>query len=540
VGENRQFFVGLLAVFVGACTGVIGEGSGEEPRSSSEIAPATPKSVPLLRLTTLQYNNTLRDLLPAFSLPQQKLPQELSISGFVNNARAQSLSPALIEQLAENARAVAEAVTVDTTKLSPCAATESECGHAFIDAFAPRAFRHPLTDGERARLLSLFDSAYSAYGYQTALRMLLEGILQSPQFLYLVEEGTAQPDGRYLLTPPELASRMSYFLWNTMPDDALRTSAFSGKLGDSAELDAQLSRMLEDPRAHDAVARFHEQWLHFEKLAELDKDRALYPQWTDTAASDLRSLTARYVDDVFWNGGNLTALLTDTHGFVTDSTAWMYGVPVPGSTTGKRVELDPAQRSGILTQPGLLAAFGHQTVSAPILRGVFVRERLLCLPNGTPPPGTPTATPPATSTAKTTRQRIAQQHTAQTACYGCHHAIDGIGFAFEHYDAAGAWRNTENGEPIDASGEIFGADDTTNGKFTGAIELGKKLAESRQVHSCVATEWTRYALGLDRDEINDAMVAPITAAFVEGKLDFRKLLAAIVKSEAFRLRVRLP
>jgi hypothetical protein len=205
-----------------------------------------------------------------------------------------------------------------------------------------------------------------------------------------------------------------------------------------------------------------------------------------------------------------------------------------------RVDLDPAQRAGILTQPGLLAAFGHQTVSAPILRGVFVRERLLCLPNGTPPPGTPTATPPPTSTAKTTRQRIAEQHTAQTKCYGCHHAIDGIGFAFEHYDTTGAWRVSENGEPIDASGEVIGADNATNGTFNGAIELGKKLADSGQVQSCVATEWTRYALGLDREEINEAMVGPITAAFVDGGLDFRKLLAAIVKSEAFRLRVRLP
>jgi hypothetical protein len=298
--------------------------------------------------------------------------------------------------------------------------------------------------------------------------------------------------------------------------------------------------MLADPRARDAVARFHEQWLRFEKFVGLDKDRTLYPQWTDDTGSALRSLTAQYVDDVFWNGGNLNAFLTDAHGFVTDATAWVYGVPAPGSTTGVRVPLDPAQRSGVLTQPGLLAAFGHQTVSAPILRGVFVRERLLCLDNGTPPPGTPTATPPPTIAAKTTRERIAQQHAAQAQCTSCHLGIDGIGFGFEHYDATGAWRTTENGEPIDATGEVMGADDATNGKFDGAIELGKKLAGSRQVQTCVASEWTRYALGLDRSEISETAVAPIAQAFVDGKLEFRTLLAAIVKSEAFRMRVRLP
>ena len=543
----------VTGALAGGCTGIAGAPDGRgagglEPGSGPGTTTATGpggfKPVPLLRITTLQYNNTLHDLFPATTLPAQTLPKEVEVGGFTNNARAQAPSPDLIEQLANNANAVATLVTADPAKLLPCKAdtkaSELPCGHAFIDAFAPKAFRRTLDGDDTKRLYALFDGAYAAYGFKAALRMVVEAVLQSPQLIYLVEEGTLQPDGRYALTSFELASRMSYFLWNTMPDDALRASAASGKLNDAAELDAQIARMLEDPRTHEAVARFHEQWLRFDKFQGLAKDVAVFPKWNDATGGALRDATARYVDYVFWTGGNLRTFLTDDHGYVTDALAWIYGVAAPGSATPKLMELDGTQRSGVITQPGLMAAFAHQTVDAPILRGVFVRERLMCLGNGTPPPGTPTDTPPPSVDAKTTRQRIEKIHVSKEPCISCHQAIDGVGFGFEHYDAVGAWRTIDNGEPVDATGSLVSMDDGSDGPFDGAIELGKKLAASSKVQKCVATQWARYALGLDKNEINLAMANPIATSFIDAKLDFRQLLVAIIKSDAFRLRVRLP
>jgi hypothetical protein len=546
-------FAGLV---ISACApGRIGDAErvGPEPQPSSPAASGTPPEpaapvpvplpVPLLRLTTRQYNRTIQDLFPSVAIPALSLPLEVSIGGFSNNARSQAPSPDLIEQLANNAHQVGVLATADLTKILACTATssgqETPCGHRFVADFFPRAYRRPLDADESARALALFDDAHLRFGLAIAIRMTIEAALVSPKFIYLVEEGTLLPDGHYQLTSFELASRMSYLLWDTMPDPGLYAAAASGKLiDDPGEIDRQAARLLQDSRAHDAVARFHEQWLRFDKFDGLTKDSTLYPRWNDALANRLRAATAKYVDYAFWAGGNLNAFLTDDHAFATDALAWIYGIPSPGTSTLTLVTLDPSQRSGVLTQPGLMAAFAHPTVDAPILRGVFVRDRLLCLENGTPPPGTPMDTPPPSANAQTTRQRVEQLHADRSPCSGCHTLIDGVGFGFEHYDAVGAWRTTDSGQPVDATGDLVGSGAATDGSFDGAIQLGKKLAASGRVADCVAEEWTRYALGLDRSEINDAMTGSVKDAFSTANLDFRALLAAVVKSDAFRIRVR--
>lgn len=500
--------------------------------------------VPVLRLTTRQYNRTLADLFPGLRLPALELPLEVSVGGFLNNARAQAPTPDLIERLASNANQVALLAVASPSAVLPCAPTsgaeETPCGHAFIDDFAPRALRRPLSSTTSASLYQLFDEAHLSYGFAAAVRMVIEALLISPELLYLLEEGEPTPGALRSLSAFELASRLSYFLWDTMPDRALFESARRGTLlTDPRELTAQAERMLLDPKAKEAVARFHEQWLRLDKLAGIDKDRRLFPSWNEDLAAALKDETIRYVDRLFWSA-DLPTLLTDSHGFVSDASAAIYGAPPPQSASPVWTALDPAQRSGLLTQPGLMAAFAHETADAPILRGVFVRDRLLCLNNGSPPPNAPVDPPPPSGNAVTTRQRIELLHAAQPNCIGCHEGIDGVGFTFGHYDAIGAWRTMDSGQPVDARGTLSGSGAATDGPVRDALELSRKLAASRVVSDCVADQWTRYALGLDRSEINAPMVRPIRQAFADSGLDFRKLLVAIVTSEAFRLRVRTP
>ncbi|NOU32455.1 MAG: DUF1592 domain-containing protein [Polyangiaceae bacterium] len=481
----------------------------------------------------------MRDLFPGLTLPVVNLPQEAVVGGFLNNARGQAPSPTLIEQLQENASAIAALAVASPTKVLPCTVAaptdEVPCGHKFIETFGKRAFRRPLAPEERDRLEANFDASRASYGFPVALRMAIETMLQAPQFLYLVEVGEIEPDGRYRLGPYEIASRISYFIWNTMPDDALIADAEAKKLDTAAGVDAAARRLLADPRAHEAVATFQEQWLRLGKIDSLSRNTTSFPWWNDGSSADLLSSTRTYVDYLFWERGKLGDYFTDSNGFVNDNLAKLFGAAAPGGTKQTRVPLDPTQRSGIITYPGLMAAFAHSLDDSPVQRGVFVLDRFLCAPPDPPPPNVNQSPPAQGPTPKTTRDRFAQTH-EQGSCANCHKYIDGVGFGFEHYDATGAWRTTDSGQPVNASGELTRTD--VDGPFNGATELAKKLATSRQVQTCVARQWLRYSLGLDTIEINDAMTKPVAQAFVDRGLDVRELVVAVATSDAFRYRVR--
>ncbi len=523
-------------------SGAGGGGGGGGGGGIGDPPPNVFLAVPAARLTTTQYNNTLRALFPGLSIPTQTLPRAVVVGGFDNNARAQAPSADLIEQLANGANAVATLAVADPTKILPCkvssAADEEPCGFSFVDAFGAKAYRRPLETDERDRLRTFFSASRASYGFGVALRMTIETVLQSPQFLYLYELGELQADGRYQLRPFELASRMSYFLWNAPPDDALLASAASGKLGDSAEIEKQARRLLADPRAHEAIAAFHAQWLPLGILESAQKDVSIFAYWDNAKTPGaLRAATAQYVDWLFWEQGTLTAMLTDTHGFVTDATAPMFGVAPPGSASPKLTSLESTQRAGLLTDPGVMAALAHQTDDSPVLRGVFVLRNVLCAPPPPPPPGVNQSPPSHGATPHTTRDRFASTH-EQGTCADCHKLIDGVGFGFEHYDATGAFRTKDSGFPVDSTGELLGTD--VDGPFDGAVDLGKKLASSQQVQTCVSREWLRYSLGLAGNEISASMVAPVSKTFGDHGLDVRELLIAVIESEPFRLRLRTP
>jgi hypothetical protein len=292
--------------------------------------------------------------------------------------------------------------------------------------------------------------------------------------------------------------------------------------------------MLADGKAVDAIPEFHLAWLGIGDLLGTDKDAALFPSWNPTVAAALRTETARFTDHVVREGdGLMSTLYTAGFSFLDGPLLALYGAAEPaGFVPGMQVMLPAGQRSGILTQGALLASHAHRNQTSPVHRGIVVRENMLCQPLD-PPPLDVNVTPPEPTPATTTRERFAN-HEADPQCAGCHVLIDPIGLAFEHYDAIGAYRTTDGPSAVDASGEIIEGGAELDGPFVGAIELGQKLAQSATARDCLANQWFRFAL--DRVEsVDDACsIQAIRSGFSASGGNIRQLLAAIVKSEAFR------
>jgi hypothetical protein len=312
-------------------------------------------------------------------------------------------------------------------------------------------------------------------------------------------------------------------------------SADNGALMDAKTVETQARRLIATPRARDLVADFHRQWLQLDKTKNLKKAADLFPKFDAAMANDLRQGVLGWVDKVFWDEGHtLSAFLTDKHAMVNDALAPVYGVKAPGSSQLTWTDVPADQRSGILTQAGLLAAFAHERNDAPVRRGVFVLDRLLCSPPPAPPINVNTAGAEAKAGANlTTRQMLEQTHTGAT-CVSCHKVIDGTGFGFENYDALGAYRTTEAGQKVDARGTLYGSD--VDGSFEGALELGKKLASSAQVQRCVSAQWLAFALATTHEQIDECVVEPIVQRFISKGQDMRELLVAVATSDAFRFR----
>lgn len=536
------------ALFAAACTGVIGDGDADGPNAGSNAAPASNASAtapghdaPLARLTRAQYANTLRDLFAPIAIPEVALPADVKIGGFDDNRAAQTPAATSIEAFHAAALVVAQAVLAKPNDFLGCTPTspaeEDACAASFVARFGPRAYRRPLADDERTDLVALYHTLRGGTDFAGAMSLLVQAMLQSPHFLYRVEIGEPVP-GRadvVRLGGYEIANRLSYLLWNTMPDDALFAAAANGALATPEGVANQARRMMADARAHDAVRHFFEQWLEFDKMDGMQKDATMFPSFGAEMRTSLRQSAEKFVDDTFFGSGSFTSLLTDDHAWVDDRIAPLYGVAPPGSTTLTRVTVDATQRAGILTNAGLMAGFAHEQADSPVLRGVFVLDRVMCTP---PPPAPPNVPPPPTANAadpKTTRDRFALQH-EQGGCAGCHRSIDGIGFGFEHYDALGQWRTKDSGFPVDSSGWFPPAAGDLGGTFDGAVQLAQRLAASQTVHDCFASQWARYAFGVDANSLDKKALAPIVATFAASGLDMRELLVALVQSDAFRMR----
>jgi hypothetical protein len=502
---------------------------------------AGPRTVKLL--TRAELDRTLRDLLGDETRPAQALPPETAIIGFENDGDNHRATALLVEDLLALAEDVAARAVAERRELVlSCDASvvgEPACGTALVEELGPRAFRRPLTAAERDRLLGVFSGALTAYGFDKALELTLTTMLVSPAFLYRVDAplGSSRDGGEdgggELVGSFEMASRLSYFLWGTMPDDALLEAAARGELIDAPGVETQARRMLDDARAREAVGSFFRQWLGLDRLDGVTKDTTLFPEYSSDLNALWRDSVLAFVDGVVWEGtGTLEELFTSPTLHVNPLMASIYGVAGPDHAGLDATDAPAGTRAGLLTQPGLMALLANPDQSSPIRRGVFVREKLLCQPIDPPPPDVVIEPPPA-SPGRTTRERFAI-HTENEQCAACHVLIDPIGFGFEAYDALGRFRTSENGAPIDDAGELaFTNDAIIEGRYDGALELSQKLAGSPQVRDCVMGQAFTFAMGRVPDAADQCALDEISARFADGG-SLREMLVAIAVSKAFR------
>jgi hypothetical protein len=499
-------------IALGGCWGSIGDpGSTDEGQCGAVPVP------PIKRLSHVEYVNTVRALLPDIDVALPELALDPTPHGFDNDADALRASPLLVDQYSVAANRLAERVRERQGEYLPCDAAEgAACGHAFIDAFAPRAYRRPLTTEERAELVATFDAYLAQDGFDVALELTLQQILQAPQFLYRIE--TVGPDGRP--GPYDVASRLSYLLWSTMPDAA----AAHNRLGTPAGIEAEVDRMLADPRALDGFMNFAQQWLG---LARLDRVSKLPEDGLDdTLRAALAEEARRFLTDiVFASGGTLDDLLTSREAWVSPETAAFYGLPAPADW--QRMEL-PDDRRGFLMQLQFLAAHGHPNNPSPVLRGLFVLQRLLCVELGSPPAGVDMSIPEGDpDMGPTTNRQNYDRATSGEVCSQCHVVINPVGFAFEHFDTMGRWRDQDNGLPIDDSAAVSG---TT---LDGAGGLVDFLAASEQVDRCVTRKHMYYALAGTEAAEDPCLTADVAADFAASGGSLRELMRSIALHARF-------
>ncbi|HXU81054.1 MAG TPA: DUF1592 domain-containing protein, partial [Polyangia bacterium] len=380
----------------------------------------------------------------------------------------------------------------------------------------------PLTDDEVGRYEALFKTGGD---FSSGITLVTEGMLESPHFLYLVE-------GPGALNQHQLAARLSYFLWNAPPDAKLAGLADGGGLGTPEALGAEAKRLMADPRAQAMMDDFHLRWLNLTKLEILQKDEMKYPEfatWHPLMREELTRFTGYVLGSQ--GDGKLETLLTAPFTFANAELGKLYGAKVTGDW--QKVDLDATKRAGILTQSAFLATHGHEG-SAPIFRGIAVREQLLCMDLPPPPPGADAMFPPPAPT-KTTRERLLA-HRAAPDCAACHELMDALGYAFESFDDIGRYRTTENGVAIDDSARITGTGDSADGDFKGPVELGRRLAKSKTVQQCVSLQWFRAAMGRNETPLDQCTLDQVNRRFKDSDFRIPDLLLALVQSDGFRIR----
>ncbi|MBX2798093.1 MAG: DUF1592 domain-containing protein [Myxococcales bacterium] len=497
--------------------------------------PASAGDTPLRRLTAGQYHNAVADLFGVDVDIPEVLGADETVGTFTSNS-VTPVSQITVEQYVLAAEAVATAVDLDT--LAPCNLLVEEgtdCAQRFVRDVSPRVYRRPTSDAEQAALMEVYDAFAADRGHVRALRVVVGAMLQTPWFLYHSDYEAAPGAGPGELVPLEphaLASRLSFFLWNTTPDDALLQAATEGSLSTVPGLTEHALRMLADPRAARAIGDFHLQWLGVDELPDVAKDPDLFPAYDTALQAALRHEVADFADDVIRHGdGELHTLLTSTSTVPSEPLFAFYGITPPADwQPGDRITL-AEPRAGLLTRGGVLARHAHYQRGSITLRGKLVREDLFCQELPDPPPDVDITLPPP-SAGQTSREAI-EAHMGIGGCAGCHSQIDPIGFAFEGFDAIGQARTHDNGSPIDATGELLATD--VDGPFDGPAQLAEQLAGSRQLQWCVTRQWFRYALGRI-EEPRDA--CSLHAAFdaFDRPAPLRELILEIVTSDAFRHR----
>ena len=413
----------------------------------------------------------------------------------------------------------------------PDAADPETCLREVVTAFGRRAYRRPLDGPEVDALVGLATSAIEdGDDVDQATRLMLRAILLSPQFLFRVEHDEA-PDSLapHALSDHELASRLSYFLWSSMPDDALLQLADDGELSDDAVLRAQVQRMLADEKSEALLDNFAGQWLFIRAIDDHVPDYAAFPEFDEDLRVAMRSETEAFVRELLFGNVPMNRMLDADFSFINQRLATHYGMSGIEGDALERVSLEGVERRGLLTQASILMVTSYATRTSPVKRGKWVLEQLLCESPPPPPPGVEGLMTEETPTGSL-RERM-EAHRTDPVCSTCHTMMDPIGFSFEHYDGIGRYRDTDNGFDIDPAGVL--PDGT---EFEGPLELATLLTGDERLPRCIAKQLLTYALGRGMEPYDKDDLDGMTAAFVAGGYQMPELIEQVVLSEAFRMR----
>jgi hypothetical protein len=499
------------------------------------VLPRDPGRPFLHRLSRLEYNNTVRDLLGIESQPANEFPPDGGGGGgFDNNSATLFVPPVLVEKyLAAGAKMLAEAKPERLfTTLPSDAVSNADAARKSLTDLATRAFRRPVEANEVDSLLTLFTQADArGESFEDAVRLAARAILVSPHFLFRIEQPRGA--GAHRINDFELASRLSYFLWSTMPDAELFRLAGEGTLHESAVLEAQTSRMLQDPKARALAENFAGQWLRVHELmTSAQPDPGKFPEFTPAVRDAMLAEPIEFFHAMLREDASLLHLLDADYTFANETLAKLYGLPGVTGDAFRRVALTDRNRGGVATMAAVLTLTSYPRRTSPVLRGKWVLEEIL----GTPPPPPPAMIKSLPTSDKvrnglSLRQQL-EQHRADASCAGCHKRMDPLGFGLENFDAIGRWRTTVAELPVDASGEMV-----TGEKFTGPAEMKALLLKRKDEFARTVSE-KMYAYALARGlESYDVPMVRLTVKRLAGA-DYKvgTLVREIVSSYAFQHR----
>jgi len=415
---------------------------------------------------------------------------------------------------------------------------DADCAREILAGFTPRAWRRPVTEAEVDGLMGLYQLSRDSSGdWYEGVRLALKAVLISPHFLFRVELDANPTDPTpHPVDPHALASRVSYFLWSSMPDDALFARAEDGTLTDPAVLEAEVARMLADPRAEALVENLAGQWWSIRAVDAAFPDVVAYPTWSEDLRGAYRDEMQRLAHDLLLTDRSMLDLFTRDDTWVDARLAGAYGLPAPAGDSWALTPLPPG-RTGFLTTGGLLTALSYPTRTSPVRRGKWILGNLLCEAPAPPPPGVDTSffVEDDTGAPQSLRDQF-EAHRADPVCASCHAVMDPIGFSLEHFDGVGAWRTDDAmGLPIDASGAL------PDGSSFGDIQdLATQLAADPKIPGCMVEKTFTYALGRPPTPLDLDALDAIESAFIAGDHRFSALAAAIVLSDPFRYRTGEP
>ncbi|MBX7077969.1 MAG: DUF1592 domain-containing protein [Nannocystaceae bacterium] len=541
---------------LGCYTGLDGRASGEGPGGGSSAdggsstaggedggddgvgADFEPAPVRLRLLLARQYRHSVRDLLGAAAQAAATPPVDAAINGFDSVAAAQlALTDAKVEAYEASARAVADAA--DATLLAahhscvPSGPADDACMREFISGFGRLAFRRDVSPDELDDYAAVATAAASDFDdFEYGKRTVVATMLQSPNFLYMVEIGEpGDTPGIRRLTGLELATRLSFFLRDTTPDAALLDLAEAGGLDDAAGVREAATAMLESTEARESLADFASEVYRLRELATVPKDPTVYPSFTPALAASMAKETLAVLGDIVWErDGDVRELFDADFTYVDAQLAAHYGLPDPAQygESFTRVTLPAEQlRGGLLGHAGMLSLLGHVTSTSPTYRGKFVRQQLLCQAIPAPPNNVDTQLPQGEQW-QTMRERL-EAHMSEPSCAGCHKMMDPIGLGLENYDGVGLFRTTENGATIDANADLDGV------AFAGARTLGTAIREHTDSAPCLMRNLFRHATGHIEVDGEQGELDEIAAAFADDGYRMKTLMVELVASPAFRM-----